>query len=131
MFSTCSHGISISPNSRELAVVDASHKAVQFWDVHGVTSGLAPAHLATVAVAGLTGEESPCAYDCGRSGWVQHSYDGRYVFVGDSGDVIESATHKVIAHLSTLENSRESIEVDSLAGNPVATTGRTGVGRTG
>jgi hypothetical protein len=130
-FSTCSHGVSIAPDSRELAVVDAAHKAVQFWDVHGVTSKVAPSHLATVAVAGLLGTESPCAYDCGRDGWVQHSYDGRYVFVGDSGDVIDSSSHKVIAHLSRLENSRESIEVDWLAGHPVATTGRTGVGRTG
>jgi hypothetical protein len=130
-FSTCSHGISLSPDSAQVAVIDSAHKAVQFWDVHAVAVGGAPLHLATVAVTGLSGEESPCAYDCGRDGWVQHSFDGRYVFVGDSGDVIASATHQVVAHIAALENSRESIEVDWQAGVPVATTGRTGVGRPG
>ena len=128
-FSTCSHGISLSPDSGEVAVIDSAHKVVQFWDVHGVALGLAPTHVASVPVAGLAGEESPCAYDCGRDGWVQHSFDGRYVFVGDSGNVIESATHRVIAHIATLENTRQSIEVDWRDGEPVATTGRTGVGR--
>jgi hypothetical protein len=37
----------------------------------------------------------------------------------------------VIAHIGALENSRESIEVDWQEGVPVATTGRTGVGRLG
>ena len=62
---------------------------------------------------------------------MQHSFDGRYVFVGDSGDVIESANHRVVAHIATLENSRQLIEVDWKEGVPLATTGRTGVGRLG
>jgi len=130
-FSTCSHGISLSPDSREVAVIDSAHKVVQFWDVHAVALGAAPTHVASVRVTGLAGEESPCAYDCDRDGWVQHSFDGRYVFVGDSGDVIESATHRVVAHIATLENSRQLIEVDWKEGVPLATTGRTGVGRLG
>ena len=130
-FSTCSHGISLSPDSREAAVIDSAHKVVQFWDVHAVALGAAPTHVASVRVTGLAGEESPCAYDCDRDGWVQHSFNGRYVFVGDSGDVIESATHRVIAHLARLANSRQSIEVDWKEGVPIATTGRTGVGRLG
>ena len=130
-FSTCSHGISITPDSKEVAVIDAAHKAVQFWNVESARSGKAPTHVATVPVAGLSGEASGCAYDCGRSGWVQHSHDGRYVFVGDSGDVIATATHKVVAHIASMENTRETIEVDWENGAPVATSERTGVGRTG
>jgi hypothetical protein len=128
---TCSHGMSITPDSKEVAVIDAAHKAVQFWNVEGAGSGKAPTHIATVSVAGLSGEESGCAYDCGRDGWVQHSYAGDYVFVGDSGDVISSATHKVVAHIGSLENTRKTIEVDWEGGAPVATSDRTGVGRTG
>ncbi|MCW3027299.1 MAG: hypothetical protein JWN81_510 [Solirubrobacterales bacterium] len=130
-FTTASHGISLTPDSREVAVLDAVHKAVQFWNVEGVDRKIAPRHLADVPVAGLEGSESGCTYDCGRDGWVQHSVDGRYVFVGDSGSVIESATHKVIAYIAKLENTRKSIEVDWQNGVPVATSGRTGVGRTG
>lgn len=127
-FTTASHGISLTPDSREVAVLDAVHRAVQFWNVEGVDKRIEPRHLADVPVAGLEGSESGCTYDCGRDGWVQHSVDGRFVFVGDSGSVIESATHKVVAHIANLENTRKSIEVDWQNGIPVATSGRTGVG---
>jgi DNA-binding beta-propeller fold protein YncE len=127
-FSTASHGISISPDSREVYVIDAVHKQVQAWDVHGVAEGVAPKFVAAVPVNGLTGTEAGCAYDCGRDGWVQHTLDGRYVFVGDSGAVVETATHKVIANLTNLLNTRKTIEIDWSNGLPVATSGRTGVG---
>jgi hypothetical protein len=127
-FTTCSHGISLSPDNRQLFVIDTSHKAVQVWDVHGVAEGVAPVHVATVPVNGLQGSEEGCAYDCGRDGWIQTSLDGRFAFVGDSGDVIDTATDKVIATLPNLANTRKSIEIDWLAGLPVATSGRTGIG---
>jgi WD40 repeat protein len=130
-FSTASHGISLSPDSKEVYVIDAVHKEVQVWDVHGVASGLAPKFVAAVPVNGLTGTEVGCAYDCGREGWVQHTLDGRYVFVGDSGAVIETATHKVIANITNLLNSRKTIEIDWANGVPIATSGRTGVGHVG
>lgn len=127
-FTTCSHGIALTPNSQQAYVIDSVHKAVQVWDVHGVGEGLAPVHLATVPVAGLEGEQEDCAYDCGRDGWLQSSLDGRYVFVGDSGDVIETATQRVIATIPGLINTRMSVEVDWLAGLPVASSGRQGIG---
>jgi hypothetical protein len=115
--STCSHGISLSPDNKEIAVIDAVHSAVQFWNVEGVENNVAPMHVATVPVT-LVNE-----------GWVQHSYDGRYVFVGDSGDVISTATHAVVAHLAPLEGTRQSLEVDWEGAKTVATTQRVGVGR--
>jgi hypothetical protein len=127
-FSTASHGISLSPDSREAYVIDAVHKEVQAWDVHGVGLGMAPKLVAAIPVNGLTGTEAGCAYDCGRDGWVQHTLDGRYVFVGDSGTVIETATHTVVANIANLLNTRKTIEVDWSNGVPVASSGRTGVG---
>jgi hypothetical protein len=115
--STCSHGISLSPDNKELAVIDAVHRAVQFWNVEGVEKGVAPVHVATVPVT-LVSE-----------GWVQHSYDGRYVFVGDSGDVISTATHTVVARLAALERTRQSLEVEWEGARTVAATQRAGVGR--
>lgn len=115
--STCSHGISLSPDNREVAVVDLAHGAVQFWNVEGVERGGAPTHVATVSTT------------IGGEGWVQHSYDGRYVFVGDDGDVIATATHKVVAHLASLASTRQSIEVDWAGGKTIAATQRNGVGR--
>jgi hypothetical protein len=67
----------------------------------------------------MTGSETPCAYDCLRSGWLQHSLDGRFVFVGDSGDVIDTGTRKTVATLPTMANSRQEIEIDFQNGVPV------------
>ena len=127
-FSTCSHGISLSPDNKQLYVVDTVHKAIQVWDVHGVAEGLAPVHIANVPVDGLEGEESSCAYDCGRDGWLQHTLDGRYVFAGDTGDVIETATRTVVARIPNLLNSRKFVEIDWAGGVPVASSGRQGIG---
>jgi hypothetical protein len=130
-FTTASHGISISPDEKQLYALDAVNKEVQVWDVSRVSEGVAPSQLGVVPVAGLSGEEIGCAYDCGRDGWIQLSIDGRYAFVGDSGDVIETATRRVAANLPTLANTRKSIEVEWAGGVPVATSTRLGVGEVG
>jgi DNA-binding beta-propeller fold protein YncE len=127
-FSTCSHGISLSPDNKQVYVIDTVHKAVQVWDVHGVGEGIAPTHVATVPVDGLEGTEKGCAYDCGRDGWLQHTLDGRYVLAGDTGDVIETATHRVAARIPNLLNTRKFVEIDWLGGRPAASSGRQGVG---
>ena len=86
-------------------------------------------HLATVPLDGLEGEEQGCAYACEREGWIQASIDGRYMFVGDSGDVIDTTSHKVVAKIANLLNSRISIEVEWSGSAPVASSERQGVGR--
>jgi hypothetical protein len=126
-----SHGAGLSPDEHELYVVDYARKEVQFWNVAHAGEGVAPTQIGVVPVSGLTGESIGCLYDCQRSGWLQLSSDGRYLFVGDSGEVIETATRKVVTVLSTLAQSKYSIEVDWQGGVPVATSGRTGVGRVG
>ena len=76
----------------------------------------------------MTGQESPCGEDCDRDGWLQHSLDGRFVYVGDSGDVIETRRRKVVAFLPALYNSRYMLEIDWRRGLPVATSTRSGIG---
>jgi hypothetical protein len=127
-FSAPSHGIALSPDEKQLYVIDSVHKQVQFWDVSKVKEGIAPTQIGVVAVAGLSGTESPCTYDCMRGGWLQLSRDGRFLFVGDSGEVIETATRTVITTLPTLAQTKKSIEVDWQNGVPIATSTRTGVG---
>jgi hypothetical protein len=130
-FTGPSHGISLSPDEKQLFVIDSVTKAVQAYDVSRVAEGIAPVHLGAVPVAGLNGTESPCAYDCGRGGWLQRSVDGRFVYVGDSGEVIETATRRVIATLPALLNTKKSVEIDWSHGLPVASSERTGVGQVG
>src|SRR5438128_1630741 len=127
-FTTASHGIALSPDERQVYVTDAVNKVVQFWDVSRVKEGVAPTQIGVVPVAGLSGNENACVYDCGRGGWLQLSLDGRYLFVGDSGEVIDTATREVITTLATLAQTKKSIEVDWQNGVPIATSGRTGVG---
>lgn len=76
----------------------------------------------------MTGQESPCAYDCARDGWLQHSRAGQYVYVGDSGDVINTRTCRVAKYLPALRQTRKMLEVDWRAGVPIATTSRHGLG---
>src|SRR4029077_15683361 len=54
--------------------------------------------------------------------------DGRFVVVGDSGDVIETATRRSVANLEPLYNSRVFLEIDWSNGLPVATSTRSGMG---
>jgi hypothetical protein len=48
--------------------------------------------------------------------------------VGDSGSVIETATAKVVATIPNMLNTRKFVEIDWLAGVPIASTGRHGIG---
>ena len=56
--------------------------------------------------------EEGCAYDCQADGWLEYSRDGRFLYVGDVGDVIDTRLNHVIANLEPLYDSRKFIEVD-------------------
>ena len=123
-----SHGISLSPNERQVWAIDAPNGYVHVYDVsHLPAQG--PRLLANIALRHtLSGAEEPCTYDCARDGWVQHSRDGRFVYVGDSGDVLSTATFKPVAFIPTLRQTRKMLEIDWRGGVPIATTTRSGLG---
>jgi hypothetical protein len=126
---TASHGISLAPDGAEVYVLDLVTDSVRVYD--GTD---APQLLATIPLQHgfYGGTESPCAYDCAKVGWLLHSRDGRFVYVGDSGDVIDTGTRTVVAFLPPLRQSRHGfLEVDWSswpAGTPVATTTHFGMG---
>lgn len=123
-----SHGISLSPDQRELWVVDSPNGYLHVFDVSGVPSR-PPRRLADLRLPHpFTGQEAGCTVDCGREGWLLHSRSGCYVYVGDSGDVIDTATRRAVAFLSPLRNSRKFLEIDWRSGKPVSTTTRSGLG---
>jgi DNA-binding beta-propeller fold protein YncE len=126
--SSPSHGITLSPDEKELWVMDQPNDYVHVFDVSGLPAS-APTQLANIKLTRpMTGSQAGCTYDCLREGWLQHSLDGRFVIVGDSGDVIETATRQSIANLEPLYNSRVFLEIDWSNGVPVATSTRSGVG---
>jgi DNA-binding beta-propeller fold protein YncE len=124
-----SHGISLSPDESEVYVLDTPNSAVHVFDISGLPTK-PPGQVADIALQGkTTGNESPCMNACERDGWLQHSSDGRYVYVGDSGDVIETATRRTLLTLPALRNTRMMIEIDfDDQGNPVRSTPREGLG---
>jgi len=127
--SSCSynHGISLSPNEKELYLIDWPNSYVHVFDVSGLP-GLPPKQIADIPLTHMTGNEDPCVLNCGREGWLQHSLDGRFVYVGDAGDVIDTATRKVVAHLPPLTNTRKFLEIDWQNGFPLYASQTKGVG---
>jgi hypothetical protein len=123
-----SHGISLSPDERELYVVDWPDW-VHVFDV-SQGPGQAPRQVADIALTpSMNHKESPCLYDCLADGWLMHSRDGRFVYVGDQGDVIDTATRRPLVNLTPLANTRKMIEIDWAQGVPTfAATARASVG---
>lgn len=117
---TPSHGIALTPNGRRLAVIDVPNSFVHVFDV-----SRAPRFVANVRLAhSMRGHERPCGGDCGRAGWLQYSLDGRYLYVGDDGDVVATATNSVAGFLPALANSRYLFELDWRGRRPVRTSTR-------
>jgi hypothetical protein len=115
------HGISLSPDEKEVYIIDSISNYVHVFDVTGLP-GSAPRQVADIQLLGaMSHNESPCAYNCRKYGWLHHSRDGRYVFVGDSGDVIDTTLRKTAMTLPALANSRTDIEIDFEGDVPLPT----------
>lgn len=126
--STPSHGIALSPDNRQLWVVDAPNSYVHLFDVSDVPKR-APRLVANVKLPQpMAGTENPCGSDCTRDGWLQESLDGRFLYVGDSGAVIDTRSRRVVAFLPALYNTRYLLEIDWRRGLPVRTSTRSAVG---
>jgi hypothetical protein len=115
------HGLSLAPDKPELWVLDAPNNVVHVFDLEGVPRDVKDIRLTKP----LIGVENPCAsHDCKRIGSLQVSADGRFVYVGDAGDVIDAAKREEIANLEALHQSRLTIEVDWANGRPEFPTAR-------
>ena len=116
-FSAPSHGISLTPNERQLWVLDAPNDYVHVFDVSQVPLRR-PRRIADIRLAhSLTGD-----------GWIQVSRSGCFVYVGDSGDVLSTKSFRPIAFLPALRSKKQALEIDWRDGLPVATSTRTGLG---
>jgi hypothetical protein len=118
--------MSLAPDGSELYVLDTCLNQVKVYD-----SSDTPQLKAAIQLAHniQPGQENPCVWDCNRDGWITHSRDGKYVYIGDSGDVIDTATHQPATYLPNLNNCRHGfIELDWSNGVVVGTPSHVGLG---
>ena len=112
-----SHGIGLTPDEKELWVVDGFNKRVHIFDA----TVMPPKQVATLEV-----RDEP--------GWITFSIDGQYAYPS-TGEVIEVATRKTVATLADERGravmSEKMVEVDFLEGRPIRTGDQFGLGRVG
>lgn len=103
-----SHGLSLAPDRPELWVLDAPNHALHIFDVSAVPSA-PPRRIDDVRLERtLTGPGS-----------LTRTADGRYLYVGNTGDVIDSQKRESIANLTALQQANAVLEVDWVDGRPV------------
>ncbi len=110
-----SHGVGLTPDEKELWVVDGHNKQVHIFDA----TTMPPAQVASLPV-----RDEP--------GWITFSIDGRYAYPS-TGEVIEVATRRTVATLADERGapvmSEKMVEVDFQDGRPAHTGDQFGLGR--
>ena len=110
-----SHGIGLTPDEKEVWVVDAVNQRVHVFD----NTVEPPKQKESIAV-----REQP--------GWITFSLDGKLAYPS-TGEVIDTATKKTLTALADEQgrpvHSEKMVEIHWRGGEPVATGDQFGVGR--
>jgi DNA-binding beta-propeller fold protein YncE len=110
-----SHGIGMTPDEKEIWVVDAHNQRIHIFDA----TVMPPKQIESLKV-----RDEP--------GWVTFSRDGTLAYPS-TGDVIETKTRKFVAELTdengTAVQSEKMVEIDFEDGQPVRTGDQFGLGR--
>jgi hypothetical protein len=110
-----SHGIGLTPDEREVWVVDGHNSQVHVFD----NTVMPPKQLESIAV-----REQP--------GWVTFSLDGKYAYPS-TGDVIDVKSKKIITGLTDERGravaSEKLMEIDFVGDKPSHTADQFGLGR--
>ncbi|PYQ18065.1 MAG: hypothetical protein DMF79_15935 [Acidobacteria bacterium] len=111
-----SHGVGLTPDERELWVVDGANQRLHIFDA----TVLPPKYLTSIELL------------VDQPGWVTFSLDGRTAYPS-TGEVIDTRTRRIVAHLRDEEGrqvqSEKLLEIDFAAGFPVRAGDQFGVGR--
>ena len=118
--------MTLSPDNKEVYVLDTCMNRIMVY-----TATDDPQQVAAIPFVHniRPGDEDPCAWDCGKDGWIMHSRDGKYVYIGDSGDIVDTATHTMAHYMPELANCRHGfLEMIWKNGVIVDTTTHVGLG---
>ena len=110
---TQTHGIALTPDERELWIVDAFYKHLHVFDVTPLPDAT-PRQIADIPLAGLPK-------------WINFTRDGRYAHVS-SGEIVDAQTRRVAA---LVEESRHYVQIDWAGGKVVRAYSRYGLGYAG
>jgi len=88
----------------ELWLLDAPNHALHVFDVSAAPRRLDDVRLERTLTT---------------PGSLTESADGRYLYVGDAGDVIDTQKQESIANLPALQQAKAVLEVDWVDGHPV------------
>lgn len=110
-----SHGIGLTPDEKELWVVDAANKRVHLFDA----TVMPPRQVDSLPL-----RDEP--------GWVTFTIDGQYAYPS-TGDVIDTRTRRIVAELTDEQGaavqSEKLLEIDFRGSEPVRAGDQFGVGR--
>lgn len=110
-----SHGIGLTPDEREVWVVDAANQRLHVFD----NTVEPPKQKESIAV-----REQP--------GWITFSLDGKFAYPS-TGEVIDTATKKIVTALTDEQgrevHSEKMVEIHFAGGKPAANGDQFGVGR--
>jgi DNA-binding beta-propeller fold protein YncE len=110
-----SHGVGLTPDEKEVWVVDGFNQQVHFYD----NTSAPPKYVSSLKVS-----EEP--------GWVTFSIDGQYGYPS-TGEVIDVKTKKAVTRLNDEAGkpvlSEKMVEIDWEGGAPVRNGDQFGVGR--
>jgi len=99
-----SHGLVLRPDRPELWVLDAPNHALHVFDVSATPRPIADVRLERTLTT---------------PGSLTESADGRFLYVGGTGDVIDTQRRTSIATLDALQKANAVLEVDWVDGRPV------------
>ena len=113
-----SHGVGLTPDEKELWVVDGANQRVHVFDA----TTIPPAYLASIAL------------DVDQPGWITFTIDGAYAYPS-TGEIIDTKTRKIVAQLKDEAGrpvqSEKLLEIDFAGDVPVRAGDQFGVGRAG
>jgi DNA-binding beta-propeller fold protein YncE len=111
-----SHGVGLTPDEREVWVVDGANQRVHVFDA----TKMPPAYVTNIELL------------VDQPGWVTFSLDGAYAYPS-TGEVIDTRTRRIVAHLVDEQGrpvqSEKLLEIDFAGGVPVRAGDQFGVGR--
>jgi hypothetical protein len=111
-----SHGVGLTPDEKELWVVDAANQRLHVFDA----ARMPPSYVASIEL----GVDQP--------GWITFSLDGAYAYPS-TGEVIDTKTRRIVAHLKDEQGrqvqSEKLLEIDFAGAVPVRAGDQFGVGR--